>query len=140
MWFMKIVLCSDFKLCRKCIPSNVPKWKRRLCRRGELLITLMRKARCNTYKYYVCYLKGLVPRAARDFIRSGFVSGAIYCFLLEIVVALELPAEGLACSRQPRSPSCPCLASKPPCSWERAAFPRQGMDTGLASQCCLRVG
>lgn len=85
------------------------------------------KGQSSTYKYYIYYLKGLVPREARHFVRSGFVNGAVYCFLLEIVVALELPAEGRACSRQLGSPSCPCLASKPRCrQLGTGSFPRPG--------------
>lgn len=45
-----------------------------------------------------------------DFIRSGFVNGVIYCFLLEIAVALDLPVEGLACAAD--SQGCP-----PTCAW-----------------------
>lgn len=127
---MKIVLCSDFKLCRKCIPSTMPKWKHGLHQRGVLLIALLRKATSSSCKYYVCCYKGLDPMEAGGPIRSGFVSGAVYCFLLDIAVALELPAERPACSSQSGSPSCLWLASKPADSWVRTAgngsFPRPG--------------
>lgn len=116
---MKIVLCSDFKLCIKCIPSNLmPKWKHGLHQRGVLLIALLRKATSSSCKYCVCCYKGLDLREAGGFIRSGFVSGAIYCFILDIAVALEL---GPACSSQSGSPSCLRLASKPADSWVQTA-------------------
>lgn len=77
----------------------MPKWKLWLCQRGVLLIALLRKARSSTYHYNISYRKGLFPKQAEDFIISGFISGAVYCFFLETVVALELPPKRLVCTR-----------------------------------------
>lgn len=95
---MKIVLCSDFKLCRKCIPSNTPKWKRQLCQRdvplGSWVLGAPSRSRAEPTPTNIALQFLAAPSvllfkrhsspAGWDFVRPDFASGAIYCTFFEI--------------------------------------------------------